>query len=99
MLYAQKKEPTATNSHAQRKFYLRDKFPIDSIQYMQIIRNLFVENIKKQTFISGGRVMKKITFTTQIEHVDLGKLVSRYPGSKTLFKIIDSNTVKVTIFK
>ena len=43
--------------------------------------------------------MKKITFTTQIEHVDLGKLVSRYPGSETLFKIIDSNTVKVTIFK
>ena len=47
MLYAQKKSTTATNSHAQRKFYLRDKFPIDSIQYMQIIRNLFVENIKK----------------------------------------------------
>ncbi len=43
--------------------------------------------------------MKKITFVTQIEHVDLGKLVSRYQGSKTLFKIIDSSTVKVTIFK
>ncbi len=35
--------------------------------------------------------MKKITFVTQIEHVDLGKLVSRYPGSKKIRNLFVEN--------
>ncbi|WP_287467182.1 hypothetical protein [Turicibacter sp.] len=43
--------------------------------------------------------MEKISFITQIEHVDLAQLISNSPGSETTFKILDSNTIEVTIVK
>ena len=41
----------------------------------------------------------KFEFICECEHVDLSKLITSTPGSKTTFEIIDSNTVKVTVEK
>ena len=46
MLYAQKKSTNCGNSSCSEGLCLRDKSGY-SIQYVQKIRNLFVENIKK----------------------------------------------------
>lgn len=46
MLYAQKKSTTAPTAMLKKGLCLRDKSAY-SIQYVQKIRNLFVENIKK----------------------------------------------------
>ena len=41
----------------------------------------------------------KFEFFCECDQVDLSKLITSTPGSKTTFEIIDSNTVKVTVEK
>lgn len=59
-----------------------------------------IESIRRavKTLDRQGDITE-FSFITQIEHVNLGELISLRTGAMTMFQVLGTNKIKVTVMK